>query len=333
MFYYVYLDPDVVSEAVEAKDRHAVPLLVKVLDGFTQNCASVDQYDGRIGKECKAHLVNYQLEYRGKLMSQLARLSNNSKKCLEYPATDNPNPVDNIVAATKHCDVVLVSASNKEAVEDRLTKTNKVFTLLTYPQSPIEEERHRSMEGTRIKGGAETAESFFDRHFANLALNAEELQIVDRYIGSAGNPENYAFTLNKMFEWLNDRYSDREKPIKIKIHTTNPKRATKQTYKEKIPVAAYQGIEVQCIFYEEKESLPHDRFLLSDLFCISVSPGLDFLLSDALPESHYLHQWKGKNNEMFLYPCSRDQAAVAIDRFKSDNSEEEISFIDWVESE
>ena len=61
MFYYVYLDPDVVSEALEAEDKHAVPLLVKVLDGFTQNCALVDQYDGAIGKECKANLDNYQL--------------------------------------------------------------------------------------------------------------------------------------------------------------------------------------------------------------------------------------------------------------------------------
>lgn len=284
MIFYVYFDPDVIPTA-ERDGPFALQLLISTVRGFLQNCFVADFEDYRlqeaIGKKLSAMQPGFD---RKKLKSVLAMLAKRNRfiYCLtpEYSGDVGNTQLLLEQAATAMIELALLSAEPppETVVPDGL----EVVTLSQYQHSAFEPQRSAlAVNGKRTPPGEMTNSVFMDFHFRRAFAYATKIELCDRMFGRKYG-DNYKYTMQQFLSWLEDVIRDPES-CELAIHCEKPDGfkddAIEQELRDgkrgrlerlKITVAYYDGTGLS-------DSLPHERFIVTDQAALSIDRGLDYL--------------------------------------------------------
>lgn len=122
-----------------------------------------------------------------------------------------------------------------------------------------------------------TEADFVNQHFRKGLKHATVIDICDKLVGSKWG-DNYEYTMKRVLEWLGTVLAC-PAACRIRIHTEQAD-GSKSVY-IKSQLQAYKGVSLGAtqmeIRYYAGTSLPHQRFVVTDQFALSIDRGMDFI--------------------------------------------------------
>jgi len=221
MFFYVYLDPAVISVAKEAGEL-GLPLLTAILRSFLHNCFIADFNDFRIQIEIKERINDLPEDFDRttikKIMGALVK-RNRFIACLTPDDLGERPELDLIKeqAISAQLDLLLLSSLDGTA---ELGNT-EYASLTTYQNTNFENERSSfASEGITLSEGKFEAQAFLDRFLGKGLKYAGSIQIWDKLFGKK-YANNYKFTAETLLRWLEHVLAEPEQ-CKLVFHCAVP---------------------------------------------------------------------------------------------------------------
>lgn len=291
MFFYVYLDPQAISEAYE-QGPEAVDAITNLLRDLSQNCLLADFEGYYVQNEIRDFLSTLLGDF------EIVRLKSVLKQfvkrglfapCLKSGLDPDASRIKLALNQIESGDLDFVVLTIEGAENE---KRDGIACWRKFGSTGFEEKRRfAAVYGTELPAGEVDESSFFEQHFRRPLRFASRIEIVDRQCGEKYK-DNYEYSIERFLKWL--EATNRESP-KIVFHLGFPSvrestvvsdadlfgieadriESVKQAkllaaIKKHAPTA---NIVVKC--YEE--TLPHQRYIVTDQVAFSVDVGMDFL--------------------------------------------------------
>jgi hypothetical protein len=284
MFFYIYFDPAVVTIA-NADGPYAMQLLIATLRGFLQNCFVIDFEDYRLQTALRERIDALPATFDRKLVKSILvtmQKRNRFVCCLTPDYSGKKSEEESLLeqAAVALIDMALLESL--PSPENAIPAGLEVATLATYQQTNFETVRSRLASDGRTTKPNEVAEvDFLEFHFHKGLRYATKIQLCDRLFG-AKYADNYQYTIRRFFRWLESVLAD-PASCEIEIHTEQPRGIANRTIESEIrgeKVGNLAAVTIRMHYYDGSglsDSLPHERFVLTDQVALSIDRGLDFL--------------------------------------------------------
>lgn len=277
MIYYVYLEPEIVRDAVQAGSL-GISVLQNILTGFTQNCLVIDYEDwsvhGRLGEEVR-QLAD--VNDRKRLQAILKKLHHNFVFELQ---PDYTGAKDLFTCAleqlpTLEADLMLVIAARGPIATDI-----EVTTLHDYAATDFEQQRQRSVKGRSFAAGALDRYDFMDAVFNKALRFSHRIDIYDKIFGSQFG-SNFEYTAEHFLRWLRGKLTHPAE-CKIVFHCEMPPGQMPQHIKKRLSefrnAAGLHDVDIEIQYYADPgQSMPHNRYLVTSHFSLDLGRGMDFL--------------------------------------------------------
>ncbi|MFC1452075.1 hypothetical protein ACFLSJ_01870 [Verrucomicrobiota bacterium] len=282
MVFYVYMQPEVVTEAKEG-GPYAVQALIAILRGFLQNCciAEFDDYRDSLKTAVNALPEDFNRTELKTVLSKLARL-HRFIYCLEADYMSGQPWTDQALQQSRACliDLLLLEA----AAQDRRPDGDaEVCGLATYQNTEFERNRFEvASDGKTFSPGEYGETDFLDIVFLKILRNARgDIVVYDCILGEKFG-DNFEHTMKEFFRWI-ERILPDPNECSLAIHCGTPKKATPAHIKGQLAswrTGRVANMRVQIHYYKAvdgKSLMPHQRFILTDQFAVEVDRGFDFL--------------------------------------------------------
>jgi hypothetical protein len=284
MFFYIFLQPEIFSEAA-SHGEDATQNLASILSGFLQNCFLAVFEDDRWAPSVKETLMEWpETLTRRRIMSLLVQFKKRKRflYCITPDYTEEKSDLDCVFGqvASIPLDLVLVIDSER----NRLTPVGvEITTRRAYQNTVFEPNRSAiAIYGKTCTPGDMDELDFLNFHFAKAFKYASEIHICDRICGSFNLSDNFRYTIKYLISWLGNILND-PATCKIVFHLGQPKGfGTDHILQElsSFKKTALPHTEIELHIYNESPatpSLPHQRFIITDQIALNIDRGLDFL--------------------------------------------------------
>jgi len=286
MVFYVYMSPDVISDA-NSGGRYAMQTLIGILHGFMQNCFIAEFEDNRMQKKVFGHVNEMPFsDAKKKIMTLLGEL----KKRRHFICSLIPDyAIENINISSVNdqaddalLDFLLVGENEIPQIRWKV----EAGSLSSYSQSSFASKRSSLAGNGRIlQDGELDQDTFLDEVFKKAFIYTTRIEICDRIFGSKFN-DNFEYTFSKLFTWLKNNLIEPNRFERIIIHCEKPNGYTDEHMKERLALLKsekWSNMKIEIRFYHREESgkpipaLPHDRFIITDQMAFNIGRGMDFL--------------------------------------------------------
>ena len=284
MIFYVYIEPQIILDASN-KGSLALQSLIGILRNFLQNCFIVGFEDYRTQDAIMAH-VNNITDVQSKILIQslFKKIKKGSRfiYCLIPDYTSRKKDIVCVVeqASSSLLDLLLV-ADNRDIEE---SSAYEIATLETYQFTNFESKRSELVKDGKIwNEGALYQNDFLNENFKKALRFAEKIVICDMILGRKSATANFMYTILTMSRWLGKVLPDPFNLRTLIVHCEKPPGKGDYYVKdqlEKIKRGRLSNLEIEINFYqkiEDRKSLPHDRFILTNQVAFFVGRGMDFL--------------------------------------------------------
>lgn len=284
MFFYTFLQPEMFSESA-ADGEDAMQNLASILNGFLQNCFLAVFEDDRWSPSVKETLLNWpETSNRKRVMSLLVQLKKHKRflYCIVPDYLEQKTDLDSVFeqAAAIPLDLILVTDAEKNHPAPTGTE---IATRRSYQNTVFEPLRSSfAVHGKTCKHGEMNCADFLNVHFARALKYASEIHLCDRICGSKNFADNFIYTVKEFMHWLGNHLSD-SAACKIVFHLGQPKGLGIQhvlNELEDIRKKSLPKTEIELRVYNDStgtQSLPHQRFIMTDQLALNIDRGLDFL--------------------------------------------------------
>ena len=284
MYFYVFLQPEIFSEAA-AEGEDAVQNVLAILTGLIQNCFLTVFEDNRWEGFVKEKLEAWpETMTRKRVKSILTHFKKRNRflYCITPDYMEEKLDLDCVFeqATSIQLDLILITSTE----ENRSEPTGvEMSTRREYQSTAFEPKRSEiAVSGKTCRPGEMEAFPFMEYHFAKALRHAMTIQICDRMCGKHNFADNFRYTTEQFMVWLGNILSDPEH-CKIVFHMGLPTGEGKNFLLEEL--ASFKRISlsktiIEVHFYEESfpnPSLPHQRFIVTDQVALNIERGLDFL--------------------------------------------------------
>lgn len=284
MYFYVFLQPEVFSEA-STHGEDAMQNVASILSGFLQNCFLAVFEDDRWSPSVKETLTAWpETLTRKRIMSLLVQLKKHKRflYCIQPDYMAEKSDIDCVFdqAASVPLDLVLVVETEKVRSSSASTE---ITTRRTYQNTAFEQERSTiAVNGKTCVQGEMEIITFLNFHFARALKHATEIHICDRISGSKSFADNFLYTIEQFISWLGSLLND-PASCKIVFHLGQPKGFGSDHVLEKLATIKKKSLpksQILLQFYNDvpaTQTLPHQRFIMTDQIALNIDRGLDFL--------------------------------------------------------
>jgi len=285
MYFYVFLQPEVFSEA-STDGEDAMQYVASILSGLLQNCFLSVFEDDRWAPSVKEILEAWpETSTRKRIMSILVHLKKHKRflYCITPDYMDDNSDIDCVFdqASTIPLDLMIVIEAEKGHAAPVGTE---IASRRSYQSTAFEPMRSDiAVHGKTCIDGEMDNISFMNFHFARALKYATEIHICDRICGSKNLADNFIYTIKQLTSWLGNLVHD---PASCKIvfhlgqpagqygidHILDQLSICKRNY---LPQT-----EMLMQIYNDAsgtQSLPHQRFIMTDQISLNIERGLDFL--------------------------------------------------------
>lgn len=281
MIFYVYFDPGVIDIANTNGD-YAKQSLVAILRCFSQNCLIVDFIDYRLQAAIKEKVENLDNDFDKKIIKSIFSYMAKQNRfiyCLQDKKSTEQD-IDLMVnqAAIELVDMALLEKPYKGKTPNGL----QITTLSDYQRSQFEIERSRiAAEGRTIPPNVKTQVDFLNENFLKVFRHAAKIEICDKLFGSRFG-DNYKYSVCELLMWMKGVLVDPEQQQLI-FHCAKPAGILDKELEgtlSKYHHSHLHGMSMGVQYYGIDilpEAMPHDRFILTDQFAMSIGRGMDFL--------------------------------------------------------
>jgi hypothetical protein len=283
MFFYVYLAPEVISVAHE-NGQLGMQALIAILRGLLQNCFIADFEDYTVQEAISAQLNELPDDYDRKLIKEILRVlqkRNRFMYCL-IPDYDGGKSADECAkeqVETAMLDLLILRE------EDESVELAEIATLLNYQHTDFERDRANLVsDGLTLAAAAMDGTEFMETYLKKGLRPARSIVICDRFFGER-YLGNYQYSAEQFFRWLETVLLEPDSCV-VTFHCGQPDpdngaRDLKVMRRELTACKSGRivGIRLKLQLYSTDTSnfLPHQRFLSTDQFALSIDPGMDFL--------------------------------------------------------
>lgn len=287
MVFYAYVDPHIITIANNEGD-YAIQSFIAILRGFLQNCFLSVFEDYRTQHAIWSNVNNItDVQSRKAIQSLFKKIKKSDRYiyCLIPDYTGRKKDVDCVVEqASRELLDILVLAEKSDIKE---SSEYEIATLKTYQFTNFELKRSNLVKNGKIWQEGDLDEiKFLDINFKKALRFAEEIIICDMILGKKCFPENYHYTISKMFRWLGQSLPYPFNLRKLIVHCEKPAGKGIEHVKgrfEKLKHGRLSNLEIEIDFYqkvEDRNTLPHDRFILTSQVAFAVGRGMDFLCKE-----------------------------------------------------
>jgi hypothetical protein len=286
MIFYVYFDPQIISEAL-TEGNASVQNLTGILRGLSQNCFLAEfknfsiVQDG-ISEKLKDTVGDFDTKALKIVLSRFAK-DRLFVECLDYDYTPGATEAD---MAQKQCvaallDLLILPETATVLPENAVD----IATLRNYHS--VEFERKRSelaADGATLAVGEMDEDEFFENYFLKALKYARTIVIVDYQLGEKYK-SNFDYTLQKFLGWLKKANVE---DLSITVHCGFPDALQSsicseddldnEIRKQKLEQAInshYDKSTIAVVCYEQK--FIHDRYVITDQTAFLIGVGMDFL--------------------------------------------------------
>ncbi len=283
MFFYVYLAPEVISIAHQ-NGPLGMQALIAILRGFLQNCFLTDFEDYRVQTAIGQYVDALPEDYDRKMVKEILRVLEKRHRfmyCLvpDYEGLKTDEECVKEQADAAMIDLLLLQHAD-EAIEDLETST-----LFDYQHTDFEANRSRLVsDGVTLEANGMDGTAFMERYLRKGLRPATSIIICDRLFGEKYRG-NYQYTTERFFGWLKTILIEPDSCV-VTFHCgqPDPENGARDLDVMRKQLAACKsgriaGIRLKLQLYssDTPNFLPHQRYLLTDQFALSIDPGMDFL--------------------------------------------------------
>ncbi len=284
MFFYTFVQPDMFSESAADGDD-AMQNIASILNGFLQNCFLAVFEDDRWSLSVKEMLMNWPATFnRKRVMSLLVQLKKQKRfiYCVVPDYLEKKTDMDCVFeqAAGIPLDLILVTDADKDRLAPVGTES---ATRRTYQSTAFEPLRSSfAVNGKTCKQGEMNCEAFLNLHFARALKYASEIHLCDRICGSRNFADNFIYTIKELIGWLESNLSD-PAACKIVFHLGQPRGLGIHHILDELSTFRKKSLpktDIELRIYNDStntQSLPHQRFIMTDQIALNIDRGLDFL--------------------------------------------------------
>lgn len=283
MVFYVYIDPAIINIATR-NAPYGLQLLIAILRGFLQNCFIVDFTDGEIhqaiGEKVKSLPPTDDRKRIKAILSSFVK-HNRFIYCLapDYTGQNNAMVLMLDQAAEALIDLALLETQPDTG---KVPETLQITMLLDYQNTQFEIDRSKiSSNGKTIAPNIVEKDEFLNTCFLKVFRHATKIEICDKLFGARFN-DNYKYSAGELFKWLPEVLADIQNQEVI-FHCGKPDgygdKHLETTIKE-LRDSHLSGLSTKIQYYDMNnlpDSLPHDRFILTNQIALSIGRGMDFL--------------------------------------------------------
>lgn len=273
MFFYVFIDPDVVSEAA-AHGEMGLGRLVEFLHGLDRDCIVAETDCWRVGEEIKEKVKAIRLQHERKEIEELIIHLWKQGPLMVIEGDDGETALFEI--ATKHGDregLDLILTSKEEAArKDACWEASSLAKLHT---TSFSQNRDNLMGGKSFTECEVPVLKLFDICFKKMVFHASRIIIIDYALGAYLGGTQYK-NLPKWVHWIN-RNLRSPKETKLVIQTVGV--ADTANFRSLRNLVDDLSNEVEFTITLEtkpdKKLLPHNRYLVADSKCLDIDRGID----------------------------------------------------------
>jgi hypothetical protein len=283
MIFYVYFDPQVISNA-EHEGIYARQLLIATLRGFLQNCFLAEFEDHRLQEAIKEQVNSLPESFDRKLIKSLLSTLHKRNRfifCLYPDYFNNKSDRQLLVeqAGTAMIDLALLALKpDGDPAIDGL----EAATLANYQQTQFELLRFNlAVNGKTTATNTSPEQDFLDFHFKKALRHANRIDFCDRLFGSK-YADNFEYTVRRMLNWMQSVLADPGSCI-ITFHCEKPNGSKDKAIEAELRngiKGKLKDLKIRVVYYDVtglSECLPHERFVFTDQVAIGIDRGLDFL--------------------------------------------------------
>jgi len=295
MVFYAYFDPLLIPAAAK-EGALGLACLLGVIRGLEANCFLAEFDDWHVQGEIKDHVDALEESVQSADPQTSAELSN-CLKCLKtllaalakrnrfiYCLNSNGEPPLERVAVAlvqgkgAELDIVLAEQVDGHPNPDHLPTA----TLRSYGATDFEEKRsHFAVKGMLATPGALGEIDFLNKSLRKVLKHAATIHIYDEVMGKRWG-DNFEHTLKTLLKWLETFVANPDQCC-LHLYCGKPSGFGDQHIKGQL--ASFRKgrlaqLPITIHFHETLagiDTMPHDRFLLTDQMAVEIGRGMDFL--------------------------------------------------------
>lgn len=313
MIFYVYLDPDIFSQA-EDNAPYGSQALIAALRGFLQYCCVMEFDDYRVQEAIREKVEAMASSYDRKIITVLLETMAKRNRfiyCLSPDYMTNKSDLETMFEQAEQTliDLALLEAAPEEGAA--VPSSLQIATLENYQSSEFEKTRsHLAGVGSTPAPGSMGNEEFLNTHFLKGLKHAAKIEICDRVFGDRFG-DNFRYTVQEMIKWLSTVLIDPSN-TELHFHCGEPRECTRDfliSELEKSRDKHVEGLPVHIHIYDTTDNqnpLPPDRFIITDQVCLSIGRGMDFLDRNT-----------GKNRDVSINIASEKECLDTLKSFEA----------------
>lgn len=273
MFFYVFIDPDVVSEAASHGEM-GLGRLVEFLHGLDRDCILAETDYWRVGEEIKEKVKAIRLHHERKEIEELIIHLWKQAPFVMIEGDDGETAL--IDLATEHgdreeLDLILTSRGD-------VTRENSSWeasSLARLHTTAFAQSRDNLKGGKSFTAGEVSVAKLFDVCFKKMLRHANRVIIFDYALGEYLGGSQYA-NFPKWIRWMG---SDLRLPkdTKVVIQTVGVDGTPNFRSLRRLVDDLSNEVDFTIILEtkSDKTQLPHNRYLVADSKCLDIDRGID----------------------------------------------------------
>ncbi|HEX8177769.1 MAG TPA: hypothetical protein VF543_21960 [Pyrinomonadaceae bacterium] len=287
MIFYVYLDPKVIAVARDSGEL-GLQTLIGILRGFLQNCFVAEFENHQVQDEIREQIDGLPETFDRTLIKKVMAQMKKHHRFIYCLIPDYTEARDALTCAREQSGDALLDLLLLDEVGEEFAGIEGVeaATLFNYQHTQFEHDRSKlSAEGVALAESAHDQHDLLDRYFKKALRHASRIEICDKLFGQMYRG-NYEYTAHVLFEWL-ERILVDPSNCEITIHcgAPDPEGPARPLDALKADLTSFKSGNLAsvrlrlCLYDNDRggDSLPHDRFIVTDQIALGLPRGMDFL--------------------------------------------------------
>tara|TARA_R110002096_G_scaffold288244_1_gene481939 strand:+ start:9694 stop:10569 length:876 start_codon:yes stop_codon:yes gene_type:complete len=275
MYFYVFIDPEIISEATE-HGQMGLGRFVEVLKGFRTDCLMAETDLWRVGEEIKGKIKAIALPAERKEILELIIHLWKQGPFVEMKGDGGEEElVKFAVEVGDQFGIDLIFTPSINLPDSGVSW--EASTLTNLHSTRFSQTRGNIGKSVRVKKGELSFESICEKHFGKMVAHARKITIVDYALGEYLGGSQYQ-NVAKWVRWLEFKL-ECPKQVELVFKTVNNSRTIKSL--SNLIRDLNQQVELNLVLNTAaKGDLPHRRFLIVEGKCLDIDLGVDICDED-----------------------------------------------------
>jgi len=273
MFFYVFIDPDIISEAASHGEM-GLGRLVEFLHGLDRDCIVAETDFWRVGDEIKEKVKAIELQHERKEVEELIVHLWKQGPFVVVEGDDGETALLEIAIEHGNRDGLDLILTPKEGAA-RVGAHWEASSLAKLHATSFSRHRDNLKGGKPFNAGDISIQLLFETCFRKMLYHAARITIVDYALGEYLGGPQYE-NLPKWIRWI-DQNLRSPKDVKLVIRTVGEEGKAELRSLRNLVRDLSNEVDFTIILETkpDKKQLPHNRYLIADSKCLDIDRGID----------------------------------------------------------